>query len=117
MNDELIPGSEGDLVEKIGQELIAAGKTREVPLTPGGAPALPTPGDIAMPGAGLARQESAEGLWSFQFNHEEPGKLTMVVDVTLRFPGTTRLTSEISKAQISKLVEWLNRIMGNFKEF
>ena len=41
----------------------------------------------------------------------------MMVEVTTLYPGTTRMKSEISKDQVSRLVEWLNRVLGNLQEF
>ncbi len=126
MSDELIPGANGDLVEKIGQDLtpvVKAGDDSSTPAgmpslpTPAGMPSLPTPGGLPLSMPGAAKQEEGTGQWHLQFNYEKPEKLTMMVEVTTLYPGTTRMKSEISKDKVSRLVEWLNRVLGNIQEF
>lgn len=117
MSDERTPGADGELVEKIGQELTPVGKAGDDSSTLAGMPPLPTPGGIPLSMPGAATQEGGSGQWHFQFNHEKPEKLTMMVEVTTRYPGVTRMASEISKDQVSRLVEWLNRVLGNIQEF
>ena len=41
----------------------------------------------------------------------------MMVEVTTRYPGTTRMAPAINKEQVSRLVEWLNRVLGSLQEF
>ena len=117
MSDELIPGTDGNLVEKIGQDLTPVVKAGDDSSTPAGMPSLPTPGGLPLSMPGAAKQERGTGQWHLQFNYEKPEKLTMMVEVTTLYPGTTCMKSEISKDQVSRLVEWLNRVLGNLQEF
>ena len=97
-------GVEG-LTEQIGQQLKPVKDSDSTPSSP---PPLP----------GAEGPANANGAWSFQFKFDHPHILKMIVTVPnpVPIPKELKYSAEMDKIQITKLIEWLNRILSIMDE-
>lgn len=62
--------------------------------------------------------QPASGQWIFQYNHAEPTKVVILVNVVFGppFSSIVELRSEMHESQIKTLTDWLARILRTMHE-